>query len=145
MVLSSFSGFRVDLSYSLRDPLKDPQFNLLGPPHNFLSHNGPVSVFPTHDVTFQSLPGKLKTVRNITLSISEWNDCSLCMCMSSTLSYSHDSLKTVIQSFINKASFIHPSIHPSCVSCLFSPSFRSQWMIFLESSFSSVHSPQNSS
>lgn len=47
LVFFSSSGFRVDLSYSLRDPLKDPQFSLPGPPENFnLSHNRPVSIFP---------------------------------------------------------------------------------------------------
>lgn len=55
----SSSEFRVDLSYSLRDPLKDPHFNLLGPPHNFLLS----PVLPSEGFTFQALLMKTEKVQ----------------------------------------------------------------------------------
>lgn len=51
----------MDLSYSLRDPLKDPHFNLPGPPHNFLLR--PVSILPSEGFTFQALPMKTEKVQ----------------------------------------------------------------------------------
>lgn len=55
----------MDLSYSLRDLLKDPHFSLLGPPQNFpLSHNSPVSILPSEGFTFQSLLMTTEKVQN---------------------------------------------------------------------------------
>lgn len=54
----------MDLSYSLRDPLKDPHFSLPGPPQNLpLSHNSPVSILTSEGFTFQALLMKTEKVQ----------------------------------------------------------------------------------
>lgn len=116
LVLFSSSGFRMDLSYSLRDPLKDPQFNLLGPPQNFnLSHNRPVSIFPTDHFSVFTMENWKR------LEISHFSFLSG-MIILYECAYAHARVTSV---FLNHSHpFIHhPPIHPSIIHSLLAAFF----------------------
>lgn len=129
LVLFSSSGFRVDLSYSLRDPLKDPQFNLLGPQQNFnLSHNRPVSILPTdHFSVFTMESWKRLEISHFSFlsGMIILYECAYAHARVMNYSHSEDCLTKryyVLDLFITHPSTLpsihHPPTHPSIHSLL---------------------------